>query len=218
MKASKIAAGIGLAVALAVSGLAVGHAPKATGAERGADSHLLIPSLPVAKVSEAPSSETPNETPREIELARNLLLGVQGELRDFTPFTVEGESRPEVFEQLAKVFAPPVVTWKTKTPVAAAAVAPDPRLIDLMMRISQELGGTPLMIVSGARKPGKGTSHRSYHVRGMAVDIAVDGVKPIDVRKAALRAGAAGVGLYPRFVHVDVRDVPFKWGAGGRRK
>lgn len=213
MKAPTIAAGLGLGVALTAMVFAV--APKATGAERGADSHLLVPSVTAVRIV----AEVPHvEAPVEVDRPKTLLLGVEGQLRAFTPFAADGERVPDVFEQLTKLFAPPVVTWKTKTPVAEASVSPDPRLIDLMIRVSAELGGKPLMIVSGARKPGKGTSHRSYHVRGMAVDIAVDGVKPVEVRKAALRAGAAGVGLYPRFVHVDVRDVPFKWGAGGRRR
>lgn len=223
--AAPLAAMVVLIASSAALGVALLHAPRATGAERGTGSTVQSLASHREQVrAERAVEDTAHEAvvatqepaaehgARTSEPARLLRLAIQGELRTFTPFGPDGEVIPEAFEQLTRAFAPPVVTWRTKTPEPEPAVAPDPRLIELLMDISDELGNRPLIVVSGARKPGKGTSHRSYHVRGMAVDIAVDGLKPIELRKAALRAGAKGVGLYRRFVHVDVRDVPYKWG------
>ncbi len=54
---------------------------------------------------------------------------------------------------------------------------------------------------------------KSYHMRGMAVDIRVPGRELSYIRKAALDIGTGGVGYYPRsdFIHVDVGPVR-QWG------
>ena len=55
----------------------------------------------------------------------------------------------------------------------------------------------------------------------MAADIAIAGVTSRELHKKVMELGEArGVGLYPHFVHVDVRDdAPYRWGGGrwGRR-
>lgn len=94
-------------------------------------------------------------------------------------------------------------------------VAVDGRLVDLLARISRALDGAELVLVSGHREPGRSTSRKSLHVRGMAADIAVVGVGVQRLRQVAIAEGAGGVGLYPGFVHVDVRDEPYRW-VGGR--
>jgi len=140
------------------------------------------------------------------------MLGTNEQL-ELVPFEHDGAARREDMDKLAWLFAPLAVRSSGEK-----AVAPDARLVELLLKISKELGGKPIVIVSGHRKPGRGTSHKSFHVRGMAADISVVGVKSLDVRKAALAAGAKGVGLYPGYVHVDAREEKFLWSAGGGRR
>ncbi len=87
----------------------------------------------------------------------------------------------------------------------------DPRLLDLVYRISTHFSASEIRIISGYRTP-KGTSH-SNHGRGRAIDLVVPGASDEDVAKFAREQGFVGVGVYPTsgFVHVDVRDRSFFW-------
>ena len=60
-----------------------------------------------------------------------------------------------------------------------------------------------------------GVAKNSYHVKGQATDIRIDGIPTEYVHKAALSLGAGGVGFYPAsdFVHVDTGPVR-TWGYG----
>ncbi len=56
----------------------------------------------------------------------------------------------------------------------------------------------------------------SYHMRGRACDIVVDGVKPAEVAKYAESIGILGIGLYETakdgyFVHIDTRTSKSFW-------
>lgn len=127
-------------------------------------------------------------------------------LLDVQPFDADGQPRPQAFAAIAKVFQAR----------GGERVAVDPRLVELLITISLAYDGNPVGLVSGHRVPGRGTRRTSYHVKGMAADIAMRGVKVHDLREQAVRLGAWGVGVYPKFVHVDVRrDRPFRW-VGGR--
>lgn len=90
-----------------------------------------------------------------------------------------------------------------------------PRLIDLLAILQESFGfDRPLKLHSGYRTPrtnasiGEGASPRSFHLHGMAADISMRGVAPLDLALAAhsvsLRLGIMGIGLYDRFVHVDI--------------
>lgn len=88
----------------------------------------------------------------------------------------------------------------------------DPRLIAILSHIYDHFG-KPLQIVSGYRNQRKQTS---FHFKGSASDIRIDGVPPKKIVEFAntLDAGGMGIGLYPRakFVHVDVRPAPsYRW-------
>lgn len=136
------------------------------------------------------------------------VTGLDGEtILDVVPFDAHGTPRPEAFEQIAHAFR-----------AASGEEKPiDPRLVEILMSISQAFDGKPIALVSAHRTQGRGTRKTSYHTKGMAVDLAVRGEKVHDVRKAAVRAGAGGVGVYPSFVHVDVRrDTPYRWVGGSR--
>lgn len=98
----------------------------------------------------------------------------------------------------------------------------DPKLFDLLHRISVALGTTskqPFQVISGYRSPhtnhmlrttrGGGVAKRSLHMDGKAIDIRLPGVPLPELRDAALSLRAGGVGFYPRdqFVHVDTGRV-----------
>ena len=170
---------------------------------------------PNEAVAEAEARAAAEAQAREAALPVLRLVALGGGARtELVPFGLDGEARPEVLKELSRLLAPrPTGREKAGD---EAEIAIDPRLAALLLRIQDELDGKPITVVSGHRRPGRGTRKTSFHVKGMAVDIAVAGVKPRDVRAAAIRAGAGGVGLYPAFVHVDVRDEPYRWGGGGR--
>lgn len=94
----------------------------------------------------------------------------------------------------------------------------DPGLFVLMDRIHTRLDGgkRPIQLISGYRSPeynrllmttGRGVAKRSYHLRGMAADIHIEGMSLRKVCQEAKRIGRGGVGFYSRFVHVDVGPV-----------
>lgn len=92
-------------------------------------------------------------------------------------------------------------------------------LLDLLHALARRLDSrAPFQIISGYRSPatnarlreaGRGVAKNSYHMRGMAADIRVEGVRLKDLRQAALNMKRGGVGYYPRprFIHVDTGRV-----------
>ncbi len=92
----------------------------------------------------------------------------------------------------------------------------DKKLINLLFAIKQTLEiREPFHIISGYRTPqtnsylrknNKGVAKKSLHIYGKAVDLRLPGHKLKDLRRAAYRLQAGGVGYYPRsnFVHLDV--------------
>ena len=46
----------------------------------------------------------------------------------------------------------------------------------------------------------------SYHTLGMAADIFVVGLLPVELARICLLCGFTGLGIYDTFVHVDVRE------------
>lgn len=99
----------------------------------------------------------------------------------------------------------------------------DPALLDTLHALKRKLDTNEAFhIISGYRSPATnsrmresnaGVAKKSYHMRGMAVDIRVPGRELSYLRKAALDIGTGGVGYYPRsdFIHVDVGPVR-QWG------
>jgi len=165
------------------------------------------PPLRVGMAMAAASVDPPEvvDEPPPASGSLTLMRLATGERVEIVPFDGHGVPQSAAFATLARFFQP-----------SSGHVVPiDPLLVDLLMRIQRELGGKPLVLVSEHREPGRGTSKKSYHVRGMAADIAVMGVGVQELRRVALAVGAGGVGLYPAFVHVDARDEPYRW-VGGR--
>jgi uncharacterized protein YcbK (DUF882 family) len=95
----------------------------------------------------------------------------------------------------------------------------DLKLIDLLHRLHERLGGNQAFrVISGYRSPAtnamlrkqsSGVAKRSYHMRGMAIDVSLPGVELARLRKAALSLKGGGVGYYPKpgFVHLDTGRV-----------
>lgn len=55
------------------------------------------------------------------------------------------------------------------------------------------------------REKSSQVAKQSYHTKGQAMDFYIEGIQLANIRKAALRMRAGGVGYYPRsnFVHID---------------
>lgn len=95
----------------------------------------------------------------------------------------------------------------------------DKRLFDYLYQLQQQLGTTEeVHVISGYRSPktnamlrshSSGVAKKSFHMSGMAMDIAIPGMKLSHVREAALSLKLGGVGYYPKsgFVHIDCGPV-----------
>lgn len=100
----------------------------------------------------------------------------------------------------------------------------DPATIDIMAATHDLLDcSEPFDVVSGYRCPktnamlrerGRGVAKNSYHLKGMAVDLACRARSVRQVASAARSLGAGGVGRYSRseFTHVDSGPVRH-WGS-----
>jgi len=127
-------------------------------------------------------------------------------LLDVQPFDAYGEPRPEAFAAIAHAF-------RARNDHLAAI---SPLLVEKLMMLSAAFDGRPLALVSGHRVAGRGTRKTSYHVRGMAADVLIRGVRLRELYLAAKELEIGGLGVYPTFLHIDVRhDSPYRWGGAG---
>ncbi len=97
----------------------------------------------------------------------------------------------------------------------------DPELLDLLYALRRRMDSkAPFHIISGYRSPktnamlrqrSRSVAKRSYHTRGMAVDVRLPGRELNHLRRAALALKRGGVGYYPAsdFIHVDTGPVRF---------
>ncbi|MDE9444888.1 YcbK family protein [Xenorhabdus bovienii] len=95
----------------------------------------------------------------------------------------------------------------------------DPKLFDQIYLLQMMIGiSKPVQLVSGyrslttnnmLRQASGGVAKRSYHTRGQAMDFHIDSVQLANIRKAALKMRAGGVGFYPKsnFIHIDTGPV-----------
>jgi len=87
----------------------------------------------------------------------------------------------------------------------------NPRLMRLLFETGRHWPGQRLEVVSGYRHPTVAKNPHSPHMKGLACDFRVVGVKNTDLRDYLRRAYPhIGVGYYPNssFVHMDVRQGP----------
>ena len=86
--------------------------------------------------------------------------------------------------------------------------AMNPRLVRLLYQVGRHYPGRRIEVVSGYRHPSVAKNPRSPHMKGLACDFRVTGVRNSELRDY-LRRGfeKVGVGYYPNssFVHLDVR-------------
>ncbi|MFO8083527.1 MAG: DUF882 domain-containing protein [Desulfobacterales bacterium] len=54
------------------------------------------------------------------------------------------------------------------------------------------------------RRQNSGVAQKSYHLKGMAADVALEGVRLRDIHRMAINLKNGGVGKYSHFVHLDV--------------
>lgn len=104
-------------------------------------------------------------------------------------------------------------------PCSCSTILIDDKLVEYLQKIRDHFGKS-ITITSAYRCPsynksiGSGTG--SYHTKGMAADIVVNGVAPREVAKYAESIGILGVGLYEsavdgHFVHIDTRTTKAFW-------
>ena len=90
---------------------------------------------------------------------------------------------------------------------------------DFLMRLDmlRELCGFPFIVISGFRSVKHSVEVKKVapgeHTRGIAVDIRVSGgVQRRAIAKQAFALGFTGIGIYKRWVHVDMRtSTPMMW-------
>lgn len=97
----------------------------------------------------------------------------------------------------------------------------DPKLLFMIQMMMQKIDASrPIHLVSGyrsiasnsyLRSRSSGVARNSYHTKGMAADIFVEGIANQRLQKIALSLRAGGVGRYDNFVHVDTGQFR-KWG------
>ena len=86
--------------------------------------------------------------------------------------------------------------------------AMNPRLMRLLYQTGRHWPGRRVEVVSGYRNPTVAKNPRSPHMKGLACDFRVDGVKATELRDYLRKTfDKVGVGYYPNstFVHLDVR-------------
>jgi uncharacterized protein YcbK (DUF882 family) len=84
----------------------------------------------------------------------------------------------------------------------------NPRLVKLIYETGRHYGDRRIEVISGYRHPRVAKNKRSPHMKGLACDLRVAGVKNAELRDfLRQRFKNVGVGYYPNssFVHLDVR-------------
>lgn len=90
----------------------------------------------------------------------------------------------------------------------------DTFLIEYLQKIRDHFN-KPINITSGYRCDTHNNrvngAKNSYHKKGMAADIYINGVEPLEIAKYAESIGVLGIGQYPNFVHIDTRTTKSFW-------
>ena len=83
----------------------------------------------------------------------------------------------------------------------------------------RELDGKPMILTSAYRCPehnrAVGGTKNSYHMKGMAFDIRLDGRNVDELAKLARSVGFNGIGKYKTFLHIDTRKNKATWHGKG---
>jgi len=91
----------------------------------------------------------------------------------------------------------------------------DPRLLSVVYLVNKKLRNKhPISVISGYRSvetnrklalTNSGVARNSYHIKGQAIDLRIEGVDTKEIRDSALSLRVGGVGYYQKsnFVHLD---------------
>lgn len=91
----------------------------------------------------------------------------------------------------------------------------DEKLVEYLQKIRDRFG-KPVYILSGYRCKTHNANvanaaRASKHVSGMAADIVIDGIDPLEIAQYAESMGILGIGHYDDFVHIDTRTKKSFW-------
>jgi uncharacterized protein YcbK (DUF882 family) len=122
--------------------------------------------------------------------------------------------------QLTKNFQLSEFSCDDGTPVPSGLIG-NVQLLANNLQVLRDDIGQPITILSGYRTPAwnkkVGGKAQSFHMKAMAADITVKGMTPRQLHariEKLIKAGkmkAGGLGLYPGFVHTDVRGRNARW-------
>jgi hypothetical protein len=161
-------------------------------------------SLPVVRKSTCPRWKAP----RPLTVVR-----YAGESERLPLFDCDGAIAPEVIDRLSTLARAP----ESPRPLLPLPDEPqddqgewlpglrllDPRLVWVLGELQQAFPGRRVVIMSGYRPD----AHTSFHKRGKALDLYVDGISNEQLFAVCRTLRDVGCGYYPnnRFVHLDVR-------------
>ncbi len=148
-----------------------------------------------------------------------MVMRYAGESEYVPLFDCDGAIAPEVIDRLS-VLARAPETPRPAIPLPLTPDSPrpdewlpglkllDPRLVWVLGEIQGAFPNKPVVIMSGYRPD----AHTSFHKRGKALDLYVDGVPTEELYAFCRTLHDVGCGFYPnnRFIHFDVR--PFGTG------
>ena len=112
--------------------------------------------------------------------------------------------------------SPHFKVWEFACHDGSDTVFVSPALVEVLEKIRVHFG-KPVIISSGYRTEShnakNGGAAYSQHKYGLAADIQISGVRPTDIAAYAetLLGQKGGIGVYPRFCHVDVRTEKSRW-------
>ena len=85
----------------------------------------------------------------------------------------------------------------------------DAELLTILVKVRDHFGRR-MTITSGNRCPVKnkaiGGAPSSWHLKGRAADVQIDGIEPQYVAEAAAQYGASGIKIYDGWTHIDTRN------------
>ena len=130
-----------------------------------------------------------------------------------TDYWVSGDYVPDAMEE---------VNWLLRDHRNDQVSQIDPALLDFLHAVRAQLDSdAAFQVISGYRSPAtnemlarrsNGVAKKSFHLKGMAIDVNLPGRDLDRLRQAAIDLQRGGVGYYPRpdFVHIDVGR-PRQW-------
>jgi len=92
----------------------------------------------------------------------------------------------------------------------------DAELIEVLQMLRDKFKAS-IKVTSGNRCPAHnksiGGSEKSYHIRGRAADIQIQGVEPKEVQEhlKLMYMDMYGIGSYSTFTHIDTRTKAGRW-------